>query len=532
MNGSMDLADNSHGLDFSACFDYAARGALYFGERTAVVDVEKGEVGRFSYNDLEHRCRRLAAYFAARGVRKGDRIGLLAANGIEYVDLLLCCAKLGAVFVPYNYRMHAAELQKMVSRTSPKILVYGEEYQQHVATLASGVEKPILLAISGSTEPSEPTLCDIVQSPVWEASEKRVSPAIFGTEKAVRGSEDILCLLGTGGTTGLPKSAMISHRMCAHNALTTMIHELVPGDVTIVHTPMFHTGGLLVYAFPLLLSGGKVVIMRKWDVEQFLSLIPSERVTLFFCVPTQYQMLLDSPSLASTSFSSVRFVTSGGAPLPIPVIESFRRIHDVPFKQGFGMTEFGPGCFSMGIEFAQTKAGSIGRPNAFVGARIVDENGMDVAVGVAGELLLSGPALFSGYFQDEEATQNAIDAAGYFHTGDIARQDTDGFFYLVDRKKDMFISGGENVYPVEIEAVLHQHPAVKQCAVIGIPDEKWGQVGQAFVVLRPEAQATAQEALLDFLRAQLARYKVPKRVRFVAELPVSPAGKVLKRELA
>jgi fatty-acyl-CoA synthase len=346
------------------------------------------------------------------------------------------------------------------------------------------------------------------------------------------GGEDILCLLGTGGTTGLPKSAMISHRMVAYNALTTMIHELMPGDVTVIHTPMFHTGGLLVYALPLLLSGGKVLIMRKWDAAELLRLIERERVTMFFCVPTQYQMLLDTPSFAKTSFSSVRFVTSGGAPLPVPLIHAFRQVHDIPFKQGFGMTEFGPGCFSMGAEYAHSKAGSIGRPNAFVAARVVDEDGHDLPIGQAGELLLKGPAMFSGYFEDESATRSAICDSGWFHTGDIARTDAEGFFYIVDRKKDMFISGGENVYPVEIERALYEHPAVKQCAVIGIADEKWGQVGRAFVVLHSTASAPSEEQLLDFLRSKLARYKVPKQLRFLPELPLSPAGKILKRALS
>jgi fatty-acyl-CoA synthase len=345
-----------------------------------------------------------------------------------------------------------------------------------------------------------------------------------------------LCLLGTGGTTGLPKSAMISHRMVAHNALTTMIHELVPGDVTVIHTPMFHTGGLLVYALPLLLSGGKVVILRKWDAAELLRVIEREQVTMFFCVPTQYQDLLDAPSFAKTSFASVRFVTSGGAPLPVPLIHAFRQIHDIPFKQGFGMTEFGPGCFSMGAEYAHSKAGSIGRPNALVGARVVDDDGQDLPTGQAGELLLKGPAMFSGYFEDEVATRSAIDPSGWFHTGDIARIDADGFFFIVDRKKDMFISGGENVYPVEIERALYEHPAVKQCAVIGIPDEKWGQVGRAFVVLHSQpttsVPAPSEDELLAFLRGKLARYKVPKSVRILTELPLSPAGKILKRSLS
>ncbi len=523
------------GLAYADCFaqtvDYAARSAVYFGPKTAVVDVERGAAGRFDYTTLNDRATRLGHFLRSRGVGRGDRVGLLGQNGVEYIDLVLACAKLGAVFAPYNYRLHPSELLELVAKTRPKAFVYGPEYAKHAAYLVAHHPSLMTYLRTGTdTEVGDALSFEAVvtQTPIAGSP---LCPPGEGP-----GGEDILCLLGTGGTTGLPKSAMISHRMVAHNALTTMIHELMPGDVTVIHTPMFHTGGLLVYALPLLLSGGKVVILRKWDAAELLRVIEREQVTMFFCVPTQYQDLLDAPSFAKTSFASVRFVTSGGAPLPVPLIHAFRQIHDIPFKQGFGMTEFGPGCFSMGAEYAHSKAGSIGRPNALVGARVVDDDGQDLPTGQAGELLLKGPAMFSGYFEDEVATRSAIDPSGWFHTGDIARIDADGFFFIVDRKKDMFISGGENVYPVEIERALYEHPAVKQCAVIGIPDEKWGQVGRAFVVLHSQpttsVPAPSEDELLAFLRGKLARYKVPKSVRILTELPLSPAGKILKRSLS
>jgi fatty-acyl-CoA synthase len=270
--------------------------------------------------------------------------------------------------------------------------------------------------------------------------------------------------------------------------------------------------------------------MRRWDPDELLAIVERERVSLFFCVPTQYQQLLQTPRFAAADLSSLRFVTSGGAPLPVAVVRAWRAVHDVPFKQGFGMTEFGPGVFSMGPEYAESKAGSIGRPNYFVDARCVDDENQPVDPGEVGELVLKGPSMFSGYFGDPEATAAAIDAEGWFHTGDLARIDEDGFFYIVDRKKDLFISGGENVYPVEIEAALAEHPAVGHCAVVGVPDETWGEVGWAFVVLAPGRWATTDE-LVDFLRGRLARYKVPKQIEFVESLPLSSTGKVLKDEL-
>jgi fatty-acyl-CoA synthase len=343
-------------------------------------------------------------------------------------------------------------------------------------------------------------------------------------------AEDIICLIFTGGTTGLPKGAQISYRMIGWNTLNTIIHELQRGDITITHTPLFHTGGLLVYTLPLLTLGGTVVIMRKWTPDDMLDLIEREQVTMFFCVPSQYQLMLQSPQFATTSFKSVRFMTSGGAPLPVPIIKAYRDQHGVVFKQGFGMTEFGPGIFSMGPEFAEKKAGSIGMPNYFVDARVVDDDNRPVSSNTVGELVLKGPSMCSGYFNNPEASQAAMDAEGWFHTGDLARIDGDGFFFIVDRKKDMFISGGENVYPVEIEKALYEHPAVAQCAAIGVPDEKWGEVGKAIVVLKPNASATEEE-LIEHMKSRLAKFKVPKSVAFVAALPLSAAGKILKREL-
>ncbi|MBP7691911.1 MAG: long-chain fatty acid--CoA ligase [Anaerolineales bacterium] len=506
--------------------DWMERGERYWPEALAVVDVAKGAAGRFTYRALNARANRLAHWLRdTAGVRRGDRVGMLALNGVEFLDAFFACAKLGAVFVPYNWRSHWRELTELIANTQPKALLFSDEFRASVAEIeaatrgtphaigrylhldgaglpASQLYEPVLLA-----QPAEPVTTETVEA------------------------EDIVCLLFTGGTTGLPKGAQVSYRMIAWNTLNTIVHELQRGDITLTHTPMFHTGGLLVYTLPLLTLGGTVIIMRKWTPDEMLDLIERERVTLFFCVPTQYQLMLQAPRFAATSFQTVRFLTSGGAPLPIPVIHAYREQHGVVFKQGFGMTEFGPGIFSMGPEHAEAKAGSIGQPNYFVDARVVDDDNRPLPAGGVGELVLKGPSMSSGYFNNPEASQEAVDAEGWFHTGDLARVDADGFYFIVDRKKDMFISGGENVYPVEIEKALYEHTAVGQCAVIGVPDEKWGEVGLACVVLKPGAGATAAE-LLQHLQSRLARYKVPKRVEFVDALPLSSMGKILKRELA
>lgn len=501
--------------------DWMGRAALFWPEKLAVVDAAKGEAGRFTYRQLNERANRLANWLRSEArIGRGDRVGMLALNGVEYLDTFFACGKLGAIFVPYNWRLRPRELAGLINLTTPRVLVYSGDFTETVAEVKR--ECPSLghfLHLEGEGIAGSQSHRAVLEN----------APGHPVTTEGVN-EEDIVCLLFTGGTTGTPKAAQISHRMIAWNTLNTVIHELNRDDVTITHTPMFHTGGLFVYTIPLLTLGGTVVIMRRWTADEMLDIIARERVTFFFAVPTQYELMLRSPRFRESDWSSIRFVTSGGAPCPVPVMRAYREAHGVVFKQGFGMTEFGPGIFSLTPEEAGHKQGSIGRPNFFVDARIVDEDNRPVPPGVVGELVLRGPCVFSGYFANPEASAEALDAEGWFHTGDLARVDEDGYYYIVDRKKDMFISGGENVYPAEIEQVLYEHPAVAQSAVVGVPDEKWGEVGKAFVVLKQGASATPGQ-LIEFLHARLASYKVPRSISFVDSLPVSPAGKILKREL-
>ncbi|HEX9117346.1 MAG TPA: AMP-binding protein, partial [Anaerolineae bacterium] len=343
-------------------------------------------------------------------------------------------------------------------------------------------------------------------------------------------SEDVAALLFTGGTTGLPKAAQISHRQIGWNTLNTVIHDMTHNDVYLNVFPMFHTGGLFVYTVPQVILGGTTILTRHFDPAQVLDLIERYRVTFFAGVPTMYQMLTQAPNWTEANLSSLRFCTSGGAPLPVPLVEKYTAEKKIRFKQGFGMTEFGPGIFALAADDAIRKAGSIGRPNYFVDARIVDEGGRSLGPNERGELVLKGPSYCSGYFGDPEASAAAVDAGGWFHSGDVAYYDDEWYFFIVDRVKDMFISGGENVYPAEIEAVLYKHPAVHMCAVVGRPDPRWGEVGLACVVLKRGEDVTA-EALIEFAGKHLARYKVPRQVIFLDALPISAAGKILKREL-
>jgi fatty-acyl-CoA synthase len=501
--------------------DYLGKRALYSPDDLAIVDAGKVPHRSFTYSELNNRANRLANWLAdGAGIQKGDRVAILAHNGVEYLDTFFACSKLGAIMVALNWRLHYRELLTLIEKTAPKVLIYSDEFKDAVQQIDledTGIVHFVHLegrGIPGSRD-FEKTLSDSVLRPVLTDSV---------TE------EDIACLIFTGGTTGTPKAAQVSHRMIAWNTLNTIIHDLHHGDITINTFPLFHTGGLLVYTLPLLILGGTVVLTRRFDAEQVLELLQDYAATVYCGVPTTYQMMTQAENWESTDLSNLRFCTSGGAPLPVKLIEQFRQEKDVQFKQGFGMTEFGPGMFALAPEDAIRKAGSIGRPNFYVDARVVDEENRPVAPGVIGELVLRGPSRSSGYFNDPQATAEAVDEDGWFHTGDLATYDEGQYYFIVDRKKDMFISGGENVYPAEIEAVLYQHPDVELCAVVGVPHEKWGEVGKAFVVAKAESNVTV-ELLMAHLHHQLAGYKVPKSIEFVDSLPISAAGKILKQEL-
>lgn len=505
--------------------DYLARRELYSPDRTAVVDAGKDPEWRLSFRQMNERANRLANWLRdSAGVGKGDRVAILAHDGVEHLDTFFACGKLGAIHTALNWRLHPQELAGIVRRMTPKVLVYSDDVREKVAELQRLIDGQshaigYYLHTEGEGVPG---------SFRFEAAID-ASPADPVTTESLE-AEDIAALILTGGTTGQPKAAMVSHRMISWNTLNTVIHDVTHNDVYLNVFPMFHTGGLFVYTLPQIIFGGMTVLVRQFDPARVLELIERERVTIFGAVPTMYQLMAQAANWSQADLSSLRFCTSGGASLPVPLVEHYTREKGIRFKQGFGMTEFGPGIFALAPEDAIRKAGSIGRPNFYVDARIVDDDNNLLGPDEEGELVLKGPSYCSGYFGDPEASAEAVDERGYFHTGDIARFDAEGYFYIVDRKKDMFISGGENVYPAEIEKALYQHPAVLMCAVIGLPDSKWGEAGKACVVLKPDAGASEEE-LLAFLAARLARYKVPKSVDIVGSLPISAAGKILKREL-
>jgi fatty-acyl-CoA synthase len=507
--------------------DYLGRREIYSPDTIAVLDYGKQPAWRLSYRDMNRRANRFANFLRAEaGIAQGDRVGILARDGVEHLDTFFACGKLGAIHTAFNWRLHWRELERLIQSTGPRVLIYSDDFADSVAQIQAatdGADHAIehFLHIDGDGD-------GVAGSRQFEATLEQASDAAATCETLTE--EDTACLLFTGGTTGLPKAAEISHRMIAWNVLNTVTHDLNRDDVYLNVFPLFHAGGLFAYLSSQITLGNTTLIVRQFDPGQVLDLIERERVTVFAAVPTMYQMMIQAPEWAEADLGSLRFCTSGGAPLPVPVIEQYIRDKGIQFKQGFGMTEFGPGLFALAPEDAIRKAGSIGRPNFFIDARVVDNQNRPLGPDQIGELVLKGPSMCSGYFANPEATAEMVDDEGWFHTGDLVRYDEGWYFYVQDRKKDMFISGGENIYPAEIEAVLYRHPAVHMCAVIGVPDDKWGEAGKACVVLKPEAKATADE-LIDYLRENLAAYKVPASAEIMASLPLSGMGKILKREL-
>lgn len=490
--------------------DWLVKRSQFTPQKTALVDAESGE--RITYREFNARVTALAAYLRNKGIGKGDRVAILDYNSIFCLALLFALPRLEAVLLPLNYRLSPAELKGTLDDASPALLFYGAEWVSTVEDLKDS-------GIAVQTAPAAGVDLSLTGEAhgALDKSELHIDP------------EDPWMLLYTGGTTGRSKGAVLSYRMVTWNAVNTAISwGLSPDDVVVMAMPFFHTGGLNVFTLPLIHLGGTTVVMKSFEPARYLEILQREKGTIMFMVPTMYQLLADDKAFAGADFAPVRICISGGSPCPEKLYHLYWE-RGLPFKQGYGLTEAGPNCFSLADIDVKKKIGSVGKPVFYSRAMVVGEGGCEAATGEIGELALSGPHLFSGYWRNPGATADTL-RDGWLYTGDLARRDEDGFYYIVDRKKDMFISGGENVYPFEIETVILKHPAVAEAAVVGIPHEKWGEVGRVYVVIKQEMQLDATE-LLDYCRSHLARYKVPREIVFRQALPKSPAGKILKREL-
>ena len=478
-------------------------------ERIGLIDSATG--ARYTYRALNTRARALAALLAEQhGIRPGDRVAALALNCPEYLDALFACALLGATLVPLNWRLTVPELLTILTDCEPALLLHDETY------------RGVALAVAGLR--ATPPLLDMRAFPGADIALASHAQPFVTTD-----GEEIVLILYTSGTTGVPKGAMLSHRMLTWNAINTQISwGLRENDIAPIFAPFFHAGGLNVLTTPLYHLGGTVVLLRDTRPAAVLRAVEAERCTLVFAVPTVFQMMMECPDFATANLSSLRFCITGGSSCPLPIIEGYAA-RGLQFRQGYGLTEVGVNCFSLAPEDALRKAGSVGRPVFHSQARIVDDQGHAVCKGTVGELVLSGPHVCSGYRHRPDATAEAYQG-GWWHTGDLALCDEEGYYYIVGRKKDMYISGGENVYPTEVEGILATHEGIAEAAVIGRPDPKWGEVGVAVVVPRQPGSLSESE-IIAFCAGKLARYKIPKSVVFSGSLPRNAMGKVVKSEL-
>jgi len=455
-------------------------------DKLAVVCVETSQ--RLTYAQLDARAERAAATLRTL-LEPGDRFGLLAHNSLEFLDLFFAAGRAGVIVVPLSTRATEHELRVIAADCGMKTLFYGEEFAQ--------------FSVVDSQFPATHRVEETSQA-----------------DRKQTASEDTYCLLYTSGTTGKPKGVMIPKRQLYWNGYNTVLNwGLRDDDVTPVFTPMYHAGGLAAFLIPVFCAGGTVVIHKSFNTSDVWKTIEQERCTVVLGVPTIWKLLMDAPEFATADLSHVRWFISGGAPLPQFVIDTYQK-RGIVFKQGYGMTEVGVNCFTMTVDDSFRKPGSIGKPMMFTEVRLENLDG-DI-----GEMWIRGPHVSKGYWNNESATREAYTDDGWFRTGDLARRDEDGYFYIAGRRKEMFISGGVNVYPAEIEAELVAHPSVSDAAVVAVPDETWGEVAVAFIV-----GTASEEELIAWLTSRIAKYKIPRRFVFIEALPRTPYGKVVKADL-
>lgn len=488
-------------------------------EKEAIYDLDNHM--HYTYGDLDNRSNIVANYMAEKlGIKKGDRVSFISTNCIELFDAYYATAKVGAILVPYNARLSVDELEKLIKNETPQILFYEESFKHIIEKLKKRVDINQYIVLSnGKSENNDLHYEEVLD---YENNAERYCIDLD--------LEDIHMIIHTGGTTGLPKGGMISHRAMLFNSMNEVLTwGISHNDSAHILLPLFHTGGWNLLTLPLLHAGGRIIINKQFDPKLSLKIINDERPTFVFGAATIFRMMVNLPEFQTTDFSSVKWVMAGAAPTPINIMERFWE-RGIRFVLGYGMTEAGPNNLTAPAEFMtfeqiQCKYQSVGKPMYFTQAKIVDDEGREVGVDESGELIWSGPQIFSGYWNNEEETAKTI-KNGWVYTGDMAKKDEDGFYYIVGRKKNMFISGGENVFPPEIERVLYDIEEIHEVCVIGVPDENWGEVGKAVIVLKSDSKITKEE-ILNHLRSKLAHYKIPKYIQIIKELPKNNVGKIV-----
>jgi fatty-acyl-CoA synthase len=486
----------------------------------AVVDIDSG--CSYTYGDLDARADRLANCLRDTfGVRKGDRVAFLSRNRIELIDAYYATGKLGAILVPYNARLSPPELGQLVESETPKVFFFEDIFTPLADSVAkSGKVEHFVVLPNGECDGKYPIYDKLLQN-------APATPVSCGELDM----EDIHLIIHTGGTTGLPKGGLLSHRCLLFNAFNEICSwGLSHTDSAVIVLPLFHTGGWNLLTLPLLHVGGKIFISKQFDPAQTLQIIEREKTTLLFGAATIFRLMVEQPGFAAADLSSLRWAMAGAAPTPINIMQAFWD-KGVKCVLGYGMTEAGPNNISapahlMDQATVEAKFATVGKPMYLTMVKLVRDDGEEItSPDTSGELLWSGPQIFSGYWNNEAETSATL-SGGWIHTGDMATRDADGYYTIVGRKKNMFISGGENVFPAEIESALYNVEEVRECCVIGVPDEKWGEVGKAVVSLKPGAVAD-KASILGALGSALARYKIPRYLTIVDDVPKNSVGKIV-----
>jgi O-succinylbenzoate-CoA ligase len=494
----------------------------YHASRSPLREALKYQGRSYTYKEMDERINACAKVLKDLGVKKGDRVALLLQNCVEFIETVIATNRIGAVFLPLNYRLAAEEFIYILNDAGAKVLVSEKQYY----SLIDAIRKEIgnvgsFISVNDSSPPEG-----------WlgyhNLLEKNLGVICLDEEA---NGDDLRRLMYTSGTTSRPKGVMITYNNLFWKCFEHIIElNLTRDERLLVVGPLYHVGGLDLPGIGVFILGGSIVLMPRFDVIPVLETIERERPTGVWLAPAMINMILNEPRAKEFDLSSIRFIIDGGEKMPEALINKVLDIFPSTwFADAYGLTETVSGDTFLDKGRTISKLGSVGKPVLFLKMRIVDDNDQDVPPNMEGEIVFRGPKVFAGYWNNEEATAEAF-RGGWFHTGDIGRVDDEGFLYIVDRKKDIIISGGENIASLEVERVIYQHPSVKEVAVVGIPDKKWGEIPKAYIVLKEGSKVEPQE-IIDLCKEKLAKFKIPKQVEFIDVLPRNPSGKVLKRAL-
>jgi fatty-acyl-CoA synthase len=479
-----------------------------------------------TYQELNEGTNRCAHMLLKKGIRKGDRVGLVLLNCVEFLETYFACAKLGAILVPFNWRLVGPELAFQVNDCGTRLLIFHDCFLGSIDPIRKELrvdKNKFVYLRSGS--PGLPAC------PEWAEDYEEIARDAPSTEPIPERPvwfDDPLSIIYTSGTTGRPKGAVLSHRQtCFKNFQVSIYTDARTGDVVVAQLPLFHSGGLFIVATPALCSGMTLVMRRGFDPDEFAADIERYRGTIVFALTTMWRMILETGKLDRIDVSSVRCVVGGGERTPPSLVDELAR-RGLYMQQGFGQTE-NSAMMLLPKEDIFRKRGSIGKPGFFTHVWIAGPDGKPVPRGEIGEIVAQGPTVMSGYWNLPEATAKTIQD-GVLYTGDLGYMDEEGYFYIVDRVKDMYRSGGENVYPADVEKILITHPKIANAAIIGVPDEKWGETGMAFII-PAESEAITQEEIYEHLDGKVARFKYPRHIKVMEELPLTATMKVRKSEL-